>query len=329
MPTYTYDEVLKSDVKREYILKPFLPKGGTLLIAAPEKSMKTFLGLQLALAIAAGEKFIDWQPKPEGSRVLYIDQEIGLAETKARMMYMAEVYNNDKVKANFKIHTDNDVALSLDKQWKRGPEYSTEEPTEGLRALMQVLHDHQPELVVIDPLRDSHSSEENSPTEMSKVMKTLRFLKHKYKFTLIIFHHMGRPKEDPRIKQMGRGTNAIDAAASVIGNITVTEADPAKDRGKILTTHWRARGTAPIEDTKWEFWAVPSLPTDEYEPVPVGHELFKKGMGLSIRHVDDGAGSGVGRKNAAKKEEKVVSIKPEDDPTVGLRDVPEEYEEIV
>ena len=28
MPTYTYDEVLKSDVKREYILKPFLPKGG-------------------------------------------------------------------------------------------------------------------------------------------------------------------------------------------------------------------------------------------------------------------------------------------------------------
>ena len=29
-------------------------------------------------------------------------EEIGLAETKARMMYMAEVYNNDKVKANFK-----------------------------------------------------------------------------------------------------------------------------------------------------------------------------------------------------------------------------------
>ena len=55
------------------------------------------------------------------------------------------------------------LVLSLDKQWKRGPEYSTEEPTEGLRALMQVLHDHQPELVVIDPLRDSHSSEENSP----------------------------------------------------------------------------------------------------------------------------------------------------------------------
>jgi RecA-family ATPase len=235
MPTYTYDQVLKSDAKKEYIVKPILTVGGTLLMSAPEKSMKTFLGLQLGLAIAGGEDFIGLPSDVAGKRVLYIDQEIGLAETKARMVYMAQVFNNDKVKVNFKIHTDNEIALSLDKQWKRGPEYSEEVPSQGLLALMQVLGDHQPEVVIIDPLRDSHSSEENSPTEMSKVMKTLRFLKNKYKFTLVLFHHMGRPKDDPRHAPQGRGTNAVDAAATTIG--TITKTDAMNGHGVTLKTH--------------------------------------------------------------------------------------------
>jgi hypothetical protein len=306
MPLYSVPELLKSDFKVEYWIKPFVSKGGTVLLSAPAKSMKTFLGMQAGLAIASGQKFMDWPTDPNGARVLYIDQEIGEAEAKARLQYMYEVYGGEKADANFRIFTGDVASLSLDKELKRGADMIEEIDSKGLRELKQLLKDFKPQVVIFDTMRDSHSGEENSSTEMSKVMKTLRQLKKEFGFTAMLIHHTGKPQL--HMKTTGRGSTAVPGAATQIGTITPEEVIVDGTVRIVLNTHWEQRGTRPIEDTRWEFWPVPSLPTDEYESVPIGNRLFQKGMGLFVNRPKPQADSVRKPNGKVKGAAKVVDI---------------------
>jgi hypothetical protein len=60
---------------RAYLLRPWLPSGGLVMIHAQRGTVKTFFALSAAYAVATGQAFLDWECERKG-RVLYIDGEL-------------------------------------------------------------------------------------------------------------------------------------------------------------------------------------------------------------------------------------------------------------
>lgn len=235
MPLFTMGELLRRNDKVEYIVPPFLTKGGTMLLSAPLKSMKTFLGLHMASAIASGKPFIDMPTQQ--ARVLYIDYEIGIAEAKKRMQPMAAAFGETN---DFLIRTSDEMPISLDPG------------TVGTTNLFDLLQEVRPQVVFLDTLRMSTQGEENSSTDMMKVFMRLRDLKIKFGFTAVVIHHMGKePSEQQTAPRTSRGSSVIEDSPDTIGYITkhVTGDDePPK-----LSIRWKFRNHAPLPNSRFTF----------------------------------------------------------------------------
>lgn len=241
MPLFSGRELLKQDVKVEYLVEPFLTDGGTVLLSAPLKSMKTFLGINLASAISSGGVFVDMQAKQR--RVLYVDFEIGIAEAKKRYYPMSQHYGGED---EFFIRTADEQPLSLDPN------------TVGRENLHNIIKDIQPGVLFIDTLRMATRGEENSSTDMVKVFSSLRELKLKFGFTAVIIHHMGKAKSDLDTTPVtSRGSSVIEDSPDTIGYITkhaTGDNEPAK-----LSVRWKLRNHAPIPDSRFTFDARSGL----------------------------------------------------------------------
>ncbi len=72
----TIEALLSKEIRpREMLLKPLLPEQGLVMLYAPRGVGKTYIGLGIAAAVAAGGKFLRWEaPRPRG--VLYVDGEL-------------------------------------------------------------------------------------------------------------------------------------------------------------------------------------------------------------------------------------------------------------
>ncbi|WP_115702530.1 AAA family ATPase [Legionella sainthelensi] len=72
----TLNELLSMELPpREYLLDPWLPKGGLCMVYAKRGVGKTFFALEVAMAVAYGNQFLSFKA-PEPARVLYIDGEM-------------------------------------------------------------------------------------------------------------------------------------------------------------------------------------------------------------------------------------------------------------
>lgn len=184
MESLSLDELLSWKEIRSYYLYPFLPTDGTMFLAAPPKHLKSLLAMQIAYNLAAGSDFVGWKIDRPLERILYIDQEIGRAETRDRMSRFHRHYNNEDVLKRLRFVTRPKQRFSLDKGSK------------GLLAFKEELEEYRPEVVIIDPFRKMTAHDENSSTEMTKVFATLTELQDTYKFAAILIHHSGKPSDN-------------------------------------------------------------------------------------------------------------------------------------
>jgi RecA-family ATPase len=123
-----------------------------LLIAGQQKAKKSFLAMNLAVAIAAGKSFGGFTiPRPR--RVLVLSAEGGHHSNKDRLIKMSQ---NIKGLADDALYSDFICRWKLD----QGPD------VEELRA---TIDDIKPDVVVIDPLVKYHLKDENSAEEMMDI----------------------------------------------------------------------------------------------------------------------------------------------------------------
>ena len=70
---------------REHLLAPWLPCQGLAMIYAPRGVGKTFFGLEIAYAVATGQRFLRWNA-PKARPVLYLDGEMPAADLQQRLV---------------------------------------------------------------------------------------------------------------------------------------------------------------------------------------------------------------------------------------------------
>ncbi len=174
-----------------WLINELVPDEGLTLLGGKKKLGKSWLCLQIAQAIALGEKTLDKDAK-KGS-VVYLCLEDGERRLRDRL---------DKQKAKI------DLPITY---YTRFPPLDKE----GLLELIGIAKE-KPRLVIIDTLAAAKTGriEENAAGPMADLINSLRRLAQHYKLGILLTHHHGKlvggnPGDDLR------GSSAVAAAADV------------------------------------------------------------------------------------------------------------------
>lgn len=163
-------------VPETYWREGVLFDGARVLLAGPPKIGKSNLVLQLALAAASGGEFLGHRfEKP--LRVLWLQAEIHrgfLHQRVSRLMGALTDEERALVRDNFSLSG----RLGLD--LLDGQDYGV---------VKRILADCKPDLLILDPVINFSTAEENDNTEMHRVLKLVDALSKDHRCATVLVHH--------------------------------------------------------------------------------------------------------------------------------------------
>ena len=157
----------------EWYLDEYIPKSALILITAPPGVFKTWLALYIGKCLAMGERCL--QKQTERAVVYYIDKE----NPKGLII--------DRLK---KIGTDENLKFAG--QWSQTEAPNIDKDISAYKELAQYNT-----LLFFDSLIRFHTGDENSSTEMSKVISSLRSLTRNGT-SVVLIHHKGKSEHNYR-----------------------------------------------------------------------------------------------------------------------------------
>lgn len=183
----------------EWIIEGLIEKGHQFVIGAGPKTGKSIMALQMCLAVANGEQFMNWNV-PKKRRVLYINFELSGREQAERVVRMVGGEDNLQRYTNFYTYDTIDHGVGcIDIM---NPEHQEE--------IAKMIAAIQPELIVFDTFVKIHHQKEGDAQEIVPVLVTLR--KVCAGIAHVIIHHTRKPGPDQQGPQTAndlRGSGGI------------------------------------------------------------------------------------------------------------------------
>jgi len=176
---------LPAELTREFLLNPppknkpvvvnYLREGEAMLLSGPPKAGKSFLIVQLAIAVATGSKWLGMTCQKK--TVLYIDAELSASMTGERIRDIRERMGISYLPEN--LHVINTKTGQKDQVTLRDV---ADDFAHGIR---------NEEVVIVDPLYMFLNSDENDNSQMKKEMEQIRRIAA-IGVTVIVVHHMAK-----------------------------------------------------------------------------------------------------------------------------------------
>lgn len=211
-----------------------LRKGHKMLIAGPSKAGKSFLQIELAIAIAEGTKWIGWQCTQ--GKVMYVNLELDRASCLHRFK---DVYDSLGIKPNNLQNLDiwnlRGKAVPMD---KLAPKL--------IRRAQKKLY----EAIIIDPIYKVITGDENSADQMAKFCNQFDLVCTELGCAVIYCHHHSKGKQGAKNsmdRASGSGVFARDPDAMLdMIELETTEALMQQEENKAvcgaikkwLEAHW-------------------------------------------------------------------------------------------
>jgi RecA-family ATPase len=180
----------------EGILADHMLLPGTVgILAGPNGAGKTWIGLKLADCISSGRLFGSLPTKER--RVLFISEEMTPAEMRSRLL----IFSKPQQHRGWRFRFQQGLKLN----WN-----------DGLMRFASVLRQEwEPELVIIDALRDVHTGPEASNDYMAEVMKGVRDkIARPFNCCVLFIHHYSKPTDNNGGVNSVRGAKVITDVAS-------------------------------------------------------------------------------------------------------------------
>jgi RecA-family ATPase len=207
------DEYLILPRDREtWLLKPLIPSSGAALLYGDPKVGKSYMGIQLALALSGQSP--DWLgfPVHQNGKVLYLQLDTPRSVWAVRFEEMIQkgnlVYNSDTL-------------LLADRESIQFYPFDILQPSHAAY-LLSIVQIHKPVAVIIDTLRESHSGDEDSSTVSRNVIGNLVGATHPAALILISHGRKPNPDMDKDILADHRGSSYITGRMDAIMRLTKT-----------------------------------------------------------------------------------------------------------
>lgn len=208
--SYSLANVIQPNLTKSYLIEDVLGLGAASTVYGAPNAGKTFAVMDMAWHIATGRKWCN--KRVVQGAVLYLALEGGFGIDN-RIAALKEHYGDQDSQIPFAI-----VKSTL--------ELSTKTDAKELLKLIQQLEDetgHPLRLIVVDTFARAWTGDENSATEVGKVIKTVDYLREKTKAHVLNVHHAGKDKS-----KGARGSNALLGAID-----TEIFVDGANGKGQI------------------------------------------------------------------------------------------------
>lgn len=188
------------------VLPRILPRGGRLLLGGDTGIGKSFVALNFQKALCTGTPLFgqaEW--KCRVGRSLYIEAEIG--NLLAERMQIVFKDHMEALKGNLVMSQPE--GFSLSHPW-------------CIDWLKRIVVERKIDVLILDPFKDLHFGEENSNTEVSKILQKLREVQL-LGTALVILHHYSQPPQgqwaqqyDPLSYHNFRGATVLRGAVDTI-----------------------------------------------------------------------------------------------------------------
>jgi hypothetical protein len=169
---------------------------GVGVIGGTPKSCKTWLALDLAVAVASGSPALGRFPVPNPGPVLAYGAEDGPEQLRDRLLAITRAKNLNLADLDLFLLTV--LSLRLDSALDRA----------RLDATLERLH---PRLLLLDPFVRLHRSDENSAADMAALLGELRQLQRRHHLAIILVHHLRKNAAATLGGQALRGSGDLHA----------------------------------------------------------------------------------------------------------------------
>ena len=195
LPTRPVHAVEASPTPTPWLIQQLWGAAAVGVIGGVPKTCKSWLGLELAVAVASGTACLGRFPvETPGTAVVYLAED---AQHAVRHRVDQLCQHRGLSLAGLDLHVVTAPSLRLDLEDDR-------------RALDQTLAVLQPKLLLLDPLVRLHRLDENSAADISGMLGFLRVLNRRHEVAIALVHHMAkRARQDPG--QALRGSSDLHA----------------------------------------------------------------------------------------------------------------------
>jgi len=222
LPNYVEEE-------KEWIIEKLIPTKSVCILTGKRGTMKTFIALNMAYAIASGSDFLNKYSTRKGS-IIYLDKEngIGIMKDRTFMVKKGMELENQNLNIGF-------ICFSQLKIDKLG----------DIIEIEKIIEKYNPLLLIVDTYRRGISFDENDAGEVSKLfVDTLRPLVEKYDLSIILIHHdrksgYGRGDEMDEI----RGSSDLANYADIIIKMQ-------RDKGNLILKQLKNRNAKEEQPIK-------------------------------------------------------------------------------
>lgn len=223
--------------------------GESTIIGAPRGIGKSFLGMQLALMLAAGTgNLFDRHRILRTSQVLYCHGELDPYSARSRWRRMltsptwAHIANPTPPPGLSETFTPwrIDLRKTRTTHTTNGITTTTETAIATLDPRLEArISKHKVEVLILDPWASYHGGSENNNDDTEAVLAELRRISLTYNTTVIIIAHFGKNTDTRDPEDLWRGASRLPDWAS--NRITLTEHYTKRQRAELELTRKQAR----------------------------------------------------------------------------------------
>lgn len=221
----------------EWII-PGLRAGQVALVTAPGGTGKSYLLLEIAMSVASGTTLLPGLEAKTAGKVCLLNFEDDSFDIQQRGNAILRNFKNlNPSEENLYVASMSGQTLSLLNS--RGE--INEEDVSWLKEQCKDMR-----LVVLDPLSHLHTADENSASQMSKLVQVLKGIGQETGTGIIIAHHTSKASAlngQADLQQSARGSSALVDASRVV----MTLHKPKEGDSFTLELTWaKVNGVAPI-----------------------------------------------------------------------------------
>jgi hypothetical protein len=166
------------------------------IVGGEPKCCKSFLALDMAVAVATGNPCLRQFAVPRPGGVLLFAAEDALHIVRQRLEGICRAAGAALANVDIQVITASSVRLDLDQDRK---------------ALTETIEELRPRLLILDPFVRLHRVDENISGEVAPLLAFLRELQRRFQLAVVLVHHARKGAGNERAGQALRGSSEFHA----------------------------------------------------------------------------------------------------------------------
>src|SRR5712691_3385587 len=164
-----------------WLVEPLWGRGAVGVIGGAPKSCKSWLALELAVAVASGRPCLGRFAVPAPGPVLLYAAEDAPLQIRERLQHVCQARGTllDTLDVSLIV----EPALRIDR-------------ADDVARLRHTLERRPPRLLILDPYVRLQRADENNATEVAAILATLRTLSRDFALALLLVHHARKSPSD-------------------------------------------------------------------------------------------------------------------------------------